>query len=508
MPLEDFITEEWEDEELERAKKFKERWDLYEGRHPDTLPVVRGTEGRPDVNDNVKYNASGLTVKRGVSALMGGLDQEIMFALQEESGEDSEVANTETEASDEIAGDPGDSPDQAWLEAAWTANSKVALLQNIATNGGVCGHFFVRLYEKGAKFDPSMPRILNLDPAYCCPVWDEDDYDVLLGYKIQFPTMNKRVRRTLIEPDVEDLEDFDPTAVEKWLITDQVSIGESRDWETLSDPVTWDYPFAPILDAQNLPKPNEYWGMADIEDDVAGLNLAMNRALSSMQRILRLYGHPRPWVAGVSANQIGILIQGVDRIITLPDNAVLNQLEMTGDLSGALDFLRQLKSAFSDIAANPQVDPEKLGTMGGLSGVALRILYQPLLEQTGTKRGTYGPFLQELNRRVLVLGNITPSPVTVRWPDPLPKDVKETTEALVAARELGLSQETALETLGHDPALEEERRQNDASGMGVMLAAGAAGAAAIKAGVAEIDPAAAAAEATATSAAFNGGTGA
>lgn len=475
------ITGEHEDEELERAKQFKERWDLYEGRHPDTLPVVRGTEGRPDVNDNIKYNAAGLTVDRGVSALLGGLDQEITFALQEDN--DFETTNTTLDAQDEESGDPGESPDQAWLEQCWEANAKRTLLTDVATNGGVCGHMFLRLYETGARLDRDMPRIVNLDPAYCLPIYAEDDYEVVLGWKIQFPLTRKRTRRTLIEPDVEDLEAFDPTTdeVTKWRITDQEHSGEKGEtWQTI-DEATWDYDFPPIIDGKNLPRPNSYWGRSDIENDVRDMNYAMNRALSSMQRILRLFGHPRPWVAGVTPDQIAMLIQGVDRIITLPTGAKLEQLEMAGDLQASIEFMRQLKSAFSDVAKNPQVDPEKLGSIGGLSGVALRILYQPLLEQTGLKRGTYGDTLTELNRRLLVLGGIEPSPVTINWPNPMPMDIKETTDALVAQRELGLSQETALETLGYDPALESERRQNDDVSVGT-LGASAAAAAAIKAG--------------------------
>lgn len=479
--LADLITDDHETEEMDRAVCFKERWDLYEGKHPDTLPVIRGGDNRPDVNDNIKYNAAGLSVDRGVSALFGGIDQDITFALQEDS--DFETTNTTIDAEDDESGDPGESPDQDWLKRAWDANSKKTLLTDMATNGGVCGHFFLRFYETGAKLDRDMPRIVNLDPAYCLPVFSEDDYEIVLGWKIQFPLPGKRQRRVLIEPDVEDLEGYDPTqdVVGSWRITNQEMTGEKgADWQTL-DVTTWDYDFPPILDGKNLPKPNSYWGRSDIEDDVRDMNYAMNRALSSMQRILRLYGHPRPWVAGVTPEQIQLLIQGVDRILTLPDGAQLQQLEMSGDLGASIDFLRQLKSAFSDVAKNPQIDPEKLGSIGGLSGVALRILYQPLLEQTGLKRGTYGDALVEANRRLLVLGDIAPSPVTINWPNPMPLDVKETTDALVAQRELGLSQETALETLGYDPALEAERRQNDDVSVGT-LGASAAAAAAIKAG--------------------------
>lgn len=471
MPLSDLITDEMEDEELERARGFEGRWRDYEGEHPDSLPVVQGTEGRPDTNDNVKYNVSGMSVDKGVSFLFGGIDQEIVFGLQEDAPDPAEADE------DGVTPDArGTSPDEEWLQAAWAANSKKTLLANIATNGGVCGHYFVRLYEEGAKLGQEYPRVVNLDPAYVTPVYAEDDYEVVLGYKIQFPTIRgqqKVVRRTLIEPNNMDVAAGDnPREALSWLVTDEIAVGEAG-FQPMGEPEVWDYDFAPILDGQNLPRPNEYWGKSDLDGGVVDLNYSMNRALSSMQRILRLHGHPKPFASGVTPEQIAILIQGVDRIITLPDGVKLDQLEMKGDLASSIEFFRQLKSAFHETAKNPQVDPEKLGSIGGLSGVALRILYQPLLEQTGTKRGTYGDFLADLNRRLLVLGRIVPSPVTIAWPNPIPFDFKETAEGLVMAKELGLSQETALGELGFDPDLEEERRARDSvpasSGLGGIL---------------------------------------
>jgi hypothetical protein len=472
MPLVDLIDDEMETADIERAKMFKAAWEIYDGKHPDSLPTTRGVSGKPDVNDNVKYNLSRLTVDKGVSFLMGGLDQEIKFQLEEQPG-DGDPGTQDPGSADQIPSRQPNtaSPDEEWLESTWGANQKKTVLSDIATNGGVCGHYFVRLYEDGAVMNPELPRMVNLDPAYVTPIWKEDDYQIVLGYKIQFPTRGKRVRRTLIEPDVQDIENFDPRQVERWMITDQVADGTAltaNAWSTQSEEI-WDHPFSPVIDGKNLPSPNMYWGYGDLEGGLIEMNLSINRALSSMQRILRLHGHPKPWVAGVTPDQIQLLIQGVDRIITLPVDAELKQLEMSGDLSPMVEFYRQLKSAFHEQAHNPQVEPEKLGSAGSLSGLALKILYQPLLEQTGTKRGTYGDFLLELNRRLLVLGGIQPSPVSIAWPDPLPMDIKETTDALVAQRELGLSQETALERLGEDPGVEEERRNRDSVSLGAGL---------------------------------------
>lgn len=452
MPLSDLISKEMEDLELERAVAFRELWKLYDGEHPESLPVVKGAEGRPDTNDNVMYNLSRLTVDKGVSFLFGGIDQEVRFGLEDE----------------------GESTDEAWLEQVWDSNGRKTLLGNVATNGGVCGHLFVRLYEDGAKLDPLLPRLVNLDPATVLPIYADDDYEIVLGYKVQSVIERlgqKAVRRTLIEPNGIDVADLaaDPREAQSWLVTDQIAIGEG-DFLTMGEPEVWDYPFAPIVDAQNLPAPNEFWGASDLDGGVEALNYAINRSLSSMQRILRLHGHPKPYASGVTPEQIAILIQGVDRIITLPENVKLDQLEVSAEgMTAGIEYFRQLKAAFHDMAKNPQVDPEKLGAIGGLSGVALRILHQPLLEQTGTKHGTYGDFLVDVNRRLLQLGRREPRTVEISWPDPIPLAFKETAEGLALAREMGLSQETALEELGFNPQMEAERRAADTVPLGQGL---------------------------------------
>jgi hypothetical protein len=440
MALIDWITDETETEEVDRARQFSEWWDSYEGRHPRYLPVTPQTGGRPEIDDNVVYNASGLTVDKGVSFLFGGLDQEVNVSLEEEEEE---------------------SPTEEWLDGVFTANSKITLFQNLATNGGVCGHVWLRLYPEGAGPEKDQPRLVNLDPSFCSAYWAPDDLGVLFGYKIQF-SMGDAARRTLIEPNGDDV--INP---QSWLVTDQIAHGtgdSSRKavWEDMGEPVVWPYPFAPLLEAQNLPKPNEFYGRSDLEGGVVDLNDSMNRALSVIQRILRLHGHPRPWTAGVDPEQIQLLVQGPDRIITLPAEAQLNQLEMNAQgLVAAIEFLRQLKSAFHEVAKNPQVDPEKLGAIGGLSGVALRILYQPLLEKTGVKRGTYGDFLTELVRRLLILGSFEELSSTIHWPDPIPVNEKEDLEAATLKKALGVSWETVMESIGEDPELERERKEND-----------------------------------------------
>ncbi len=107
---------------------------------------------------------------------------------------------------------------------------------------------------------------------------------------------------------------------------------------------------------------------------------------------------------------------------------------------------------------------------GALSGVALNILYQPLLEKTETKRRTYGDLLVELNRRLLALGGFGEDNFTVlHWPELLPGDPKAEAETALLQQQLGVSQDTLIERLGFDPELERQKRQAGDQQLGERL---------------------------------------
>ena len=53
------------------------------------------------------------------------------------------------------------------------------------------------------------------------------------------------------------------------------------------------------------------------------------------------------------------------------------------------------------VGVRVEVSVGKVDNIGALSGVALEILYQPLMELTYVKQMTYGPLLEEVNRRAL-----------------------------------------------------------------------------------------------------------
>lgn len=421
---------------LARAATMQARWRAYYGQFPRPLKVE---PGKPD--DNVVVNKARVIVDKGVSFLFG---QDIRFALD----------------NDEQA----ESAPEAYLSGAWDRNKRMTTLHKLALNGAVCGHAFLKIVPDSPLTAP-YPRLIVLDPETVTVYWDDDDIERVRGYKIQYNATDEGgrpiVRRQLLAEDASGL---------RWSVIEQYSYLSAKTWITTAESV-WPYPFAPIADCQNLPAPNEYWGISDLEDDIMGLNRNLNFNLSNWLRVLRFFAHPKVWGRGFNSNNMHKLSTAVDDLVVIPsDTGVLEVLKANGDSVGANTMHRTLAEAIHEASRVPEIATGKMENVGALSGVALQILYQPLLEKTETKRRLYGDFIREINRRLLVIGGMDASKTTIiHWPDMLPANDLEQAQTLLIHENLGASQDTILERLGYDPEHERALREATVDSAGEQL---------------------------------------
>jgi len=338
-------------------------------------------------------------------------------------------------------------------------NGGQLLLQKLAVNGGVCGHAFLKIVPP--KMAGGYPRLVNLSPEYVTVVSDPDDIDLVLRYIIESPARGPDGEPIAIKQTIERIEG------DRWTVTDEVS-RNGRQWET-RQAIIWPWAWAPVVDCQNLPSPNEYYGLADVEEDVLALNYAINFTLSNVQRIIRFHAHPKTYGTGFTGQQLKI---GIDETIILPANATLANLEMQSDLTSSIAYYERLKEALHETAHVPEVATGKLDSTGQLSGVALRILYQPLLDRTEQKRLTYGAMLTELFRRLLdMAGYGADNLVTLHWPELVPTNRMEELQAALLEKQLGTSDDTLLRELGRDPDAEREKRDASGNDLGEQLLA-------------------------------------
>ena len=408
-------------DELARLRRYRTAWEAYHGDFPEPLKALKGRDGKPvAADDNAIVNYARVVVDKGVAFLFG---QAARFELDES----------------------GQTPEEDWLAECWTANGGITTLQKLALNGGICGHTFAKIVPASGR---PYPRIIVIDPANVAVGYDPGDIDEVLWYRIQYAGLDAQgemvTYRQIIARDGGT-----------WQITDQES-KEGASWRTVRTE-RWPYAWPPVVDCQNLPLPNEYYGLSDLPEDVLRLNRSINFVLSNLARIIRFHAHPKTWGRGFTADKLQIAI---DETIVLPnEHSELRNLEMVSDLSSSIALFERLREALHEATRIPEVATGKLENVGALSGVALQILYQPLIEKTETKRRTYGELVIELNRRLLALGGYGEEHRgVIHWPEMLPGDPLVERQTALIDQQLGASSDTLLQQLGYDPDMERQKR--------------------------------------------------
>jgi hypothetical protein len=419
--------------DAERKQQMALAWKAYRGDLPKPLKV---SADQPD--DNVLSNRCEPIVNKGVSFLFG---QTLKIEAQH----------------------------QDFLDGLWgDDDERMTLLSQMAINGGMCGQVFCKLIP--AQGEMRFPRIVVMDPQIVRIVTAPDDCSLTLAYVIEYPSINDFQKRQIIariDPDglagIAGEYDLDDT----WTITNYIRRGHAGSWYQVGPREVWPWPFAPIFTCQNLPNPNEAWGTPDLTPDLIEQNKVLNFIQSNTSRIIKYHAHPKTFAVGLSASQINI---GVDDLICLPSpDSKLENLEMHSDLASSLNFIANIRSDMDEQSRVPAVALGRLVDLpkGNLSGVALQLLFQPLLEKTVQKRRLYGCLIRCISRAALVVAGLLSLdeyedyPVELHWQALLPVDDLAAAQTAIVLQQAGVSRTSALQKLGYDPDEEASKQANE-----------------------------------------------
>jgi hypothetical protein len=206
-----------------------------------------------------------------------------------------------------------------------------------------------------------------------------------------------------------------------------------------------------------LPKPNDIWGYPDITPDLIGLNQSLNLVQSNINRTEKIYGNPIIYATGTGESVIDIK---PGKIVGLPlSESKIVAVALVTDVANALQFANNVRSDIDEQSAVPGVATGRIADVprGTISGIALHLLFMPLLKKTDKKRCLYGELIIDVSLALLVLNRMSSDiTITLSWQSPLPDDNLQDVQAAVVKKELSISTTTLQRELGYDPDEEAE----------------------------------------------------
>ncbi len=239
--------------------------------------------------------------------------------------------------------------------------------------------------------------------------------------------------------------------IERWTDARWVVTVAGQTLRTVPNPYGW----IPYVVLANQPGPTGFWGESDLTD-LYDVCRELNRRMSVLSQVLELSGAPIAVLENVDGSE-GVRV-GPGAKWELPEGSRAYLLDLLGNggVSLHLDYIGQLFRALHDLSETPRT---AFGDSGRtISGAALEVEIQPLIQKVARKRRSWDVFYQERNRRLLDLlerfggAEIAGLRRTVTlWPNVLPSDSELAVRSAVALVDSGIqSRRTALATLGHD----------------------------------------------------------
>lgn len=447
-------------DDKKRQEDIRLAWQAYDG---DLEPPLKRMPGEPD--DNVLSNRMAPIVDAGVDFLFG---KEIEISVEEGAPAEAQQA----------------------LDDAWgIKEARLPLLQDVAMNGAMARRAFLRIVpnKDGSEF-----RLVAVDPGIVCVKTAPQDCETVLLYCLEYSETDKdaqghpqtiyyREEIQRIDPDGNSLLDM-PDDDDTWSIQHWTRRGTSGPWNPAGAPIVWPYNFPPLFSCKNLPRPNDFWGRADIRPDLIRLNNALNLTLSSANRLNKIFGGPLLYSNGVGE---GTTDAAPGRIMHLPlIDSKITAVQIHSDIPGSLALASELISHIDELSGTPGVAMGRLKDMprGNMSGIAIELTFMSLIMKTIKKQMLYGAMIIAVSKAILVLNHMSADiEITIAWQSPIPHDALPDIQAAIAKLELDISKTTLQRELNYDPEEEANLKKSEdeiamqrfAQGAGMPVAADA-----------------------------------
>ncbi|HEY8447626.1 MAG TPA: phage portal protein [Thermomicrobiales bacterium] len=241
------------------------------------------------------------------------------------------------------------------------------------------------------------------------------------------------------------------------------------------------YGWIPYVVIPNNPRSHAFWGESDLAD-LYDVCRELNARMSVVSRVLELSGAPIAVLENVDGSE-GITV-GPGAKWELPEGAKAYLLDLLsgGGVQLHIDYINVLYRALHDLSETPRTAFGDSGRV--LSGAALEVEVQPLVQKVQRKRRAWEAAFRERNARVLDLlerfggldlGGLRRT-VTI-WPNVLPSDTESAVRNAARLVSAGIhSRRTAVAALGgDDPEGELDRVLEEMRALAAIAGDGRAG---------------------------------
>ncbi len=212
------------------------------------------------------------------------------------------------------------------------------------------------------------------------------------------------------------------------------------------------YGFIPFIVFPNLREPKKFWGVSDLQQIMEGQR-ELNRAMSQLSRILELSGNPIAVLENVEESEDIAIRPGAVWNIPEDAKAYLLDLLQGGGVNLHINYIDLIYRTLHDLSESPR------SAFGGIerdmSGVALEIELQPLLQKVRRKRIIRTAVYNRRNEMILRLlkqyqgEDYGENILRVVWGPVLPKDMERKVSSEQVMVQAGIhSRRTAMEEVG------------------------------------------------------------
>lgn len=264
------------------------------------------------------------------------------------------------------------------------------LIHELLQMGSVCGNAWMAYSwnDEGKYVEMTL-----LDSRQCFPIFKNGNIKQLEKFTVRQVLENNPNKYTML------VTEYTSTKMTTWY---QKSSKETTDKDTTErfevKPFDHNLGFIPVVNFKNRPQSSGYFAKSDAHD-ILKLNKVYNEMNQEMKAVIDYHSTPTTVITGASAKSLKRTLGGIWS--GLPPEANVFNLGLDFSLSEVSQYLDRLKVAMHEISDVPENVLGKTQAISGTSAAALKLTYQPLVQQADQKALTYGEGIVEANTIIL-----------------------------------------------------------------------------------------------------------